>query len=321
MDASAAFDSDRAFRAFVAASSEKAISAAVLEAFLGEAFTRSVILGGDAPVELYVPGIGEGTQALNVAGWLNGLTGRPVHVTAADQSPDFVAATRARLLSAPFIGRVAIETRDIFAPGGITASGIDVTIPSQILYYVPDRAAVARFVGGIAGCLAPQGIACFVHGTPQSRIVELRETYRSLLLPSPVAAIAQAAAGLGLPVFTIDYASALFFPDPALLSRLRQPENCAADAALSETAALVEFVLRRSLPVMKAAGTLDAALTDLQAKLSDGNTLRIHSQVQVIPAPALAATPARVAALGESAARTAAQVPEIERRLWRARGV
>ncbi len=307
------FDPDATFRTFEAATNEKAITAEILSALLRNAIGTGRVLVGDQALELYVPGIGEGLQAVGYAQALHDITGRPISFSSDEPSGDLAEAARRRLLALPFVQRVDIAVGSAFAPDAPSASRIDFAELSHMLYYVPERAAVARMLGAIVERLSPTGIACFAHNIPGSNIMEMMARYSPLVLPNPVPVVAQAAERLGLALFTLDYRSALAFESADLLARLRSP-NDVADDDVARTARLVECLCQRSLGDLARAGLLERALEDLRERLDHRARLEIRNRVQVVPSRALAASDHASALLRASVEQTAAEAHEIERR-------
>ena len=86
------FDADSAFIAFLKATNQKEITGEIFYVLIRDLVAKGIILSGDSPVELYVPGIGEGFQAQeNAKATLYQIsTGRNINISGTDISDSFV---------------------------------------------------------------------------------------------------------------------------------------------------------------------------------------------------------------------------------------
>lgn len=302
------YDPDAAFRAFEAATNEKVVTGEAVASLLRHAAASGLVFTGQAPLRLYVPGIGEGVHAAVYAEALHRVTGRDLEITSDEPSAQMAGAARERLSALPFVRQVEITVGDAFAADAVRARGLHFAELSNMLYYAPDPAAVARMVGKIADHLAADGLACFAHNAPGSNIQELMTRYSPLALSDATPVVAQAAAALGLPLFTFSIRSDLALRDAALLAALRHraPDR----PELAQAAGVVECLCQRSLGELARAGLLERALDDLGARLDDRAVMEIHVLAQVLPSRALAADAEACARLEQSVARSAADAAQ-----------
>ncbi|MEM7227024.1 MAG: hypothetical protein AAF495_28915 [Pseudomonadota bacterium] len=308
-----AFDPDQAFRAFEAATNEKAVSAEILSALLRNTIATGRVLLGDGPLALYVPGIGEGLQAVGYAQSLHEITGRSIEIYSDEPSDDLAQSARQRLAALPFVTRVEISIGSAYAPEALAVERIDFAELSHMLYYVPAPDVVPHFAAKIVERLSPTGLASFLHNLPGSNFTQMMERYSPLVLPDPVPQVTQAAERLDLPLLALDYRVAMRVEAAARLKEIAPPFD-ALDGGLTQSARLVECLCQRSLEQLADLDLLAKALEDLGQRLDADGRMEIRDRVQLLPAPTLAADPRSLSQLEAAVARTAAEAPEIERR-------
>ena len=306
-------DLDATFRAFEAATNEKAITAEVLGCLMKAAFDSGLCLQGDRPIEFYEPGIGEGVQAANTARALHDITGRKVSISADEPSSDFVAAAGQRLRALPFVERVDLQVRDAFATRARPLGTLNVAVLSHMLCYAPEGAAVGRVLGPIVEALADDGLVFLVNNKSGSSFAELMARYGTLALPDPVPDVVRATERLDLALLSFGYGASVNFKDARLLERLRALWNDDA-ADVVRTARLVETLCQRSLSDLARDGRLNDALDDVKAALNDKARFEIRGLIQIIPSRALARSEAAFEELRASLDRAASLIPDIERR-------
>lgn len=91
------FDADSAFIAFLKATNQKEITGEIFYVLIRDLVAKGIILSGDSPVELYVPGIGEGFQAQENAKAIYQISGRNINISGSDISDSFVNSATRRL--------------------------------------------------------------------------------------------------------------------------------------------------------------------------------------------------------------------------------
>ena len=306
-------DLDATFRAFEAATNEKAITAEVLGCLIKAAFDSDLCLQGDRPIEFYEPGIGEGVQAANTARALHHITGRKVDISADEPSSDFLEAAAQRLITLPFVERFNLQVRDAFAERALPLGIVHVAVLSHMLCYAPEGAAVGRVLGPIVEALADDGLVFLVNNQSDSNFPKLMARYGGLALPDPVPDVVRAAEQLDLTLLSFGYRAAVNFGDVRLLERLRAFDQ-SSEADVVRTARLVEALCQRSLADLKRDGRLNEALEDVKAALDEKARFEIRGLVQVIPSRVLARSAAALTKLSASLDQAAALIPDIERR-------
>ncbi len=299
-----------AFQAFEAASNDKALTAAVLARLLDQAIGTGLVLTGKGSLDFYVPGIGDGLQTGDYAQQLHKATGRRLRIWSDEPSAELAAQARLRLSALSCVDGVEITVGDAFAPTAFAAPRVDLAELSHMLYYVPERATVSRLVTTIAQRLSPNGLALFIHDTPDTHFTELLTRYSPLVLPDPVPAIAEAAAALSLPLFCLNFTPHVRFEDPGLLDQLRQKEP--DEPELLNTARVVSCLCQRGIAELRRLGLWEEALRDVRRRLDPEGRLPIPATVQMMPAPALAADGQAIDRLGKTIIQTASQLRELE---------
>ena len=222
MQAIRSFDPDSAFLAFLNATNQKDITGEIFYTLIRDLAGKGIILSGDSPVELYIPGIGDGFQAQEIAEAIYHVSGREINIRGIDASGSFVNAATHRLMSNSYINQAEISIGDVFTCGSTAEKHIDVTVASHLLYYAPSQDAITNFMLNITKTFTDNGVAILIHNAPDCNIAELRSTYNPSFLSKPTPAIDMAAHNIGLPVFKIGYTSSLAFPDTRLVKLLEK---------------------------------------------------------------------------------------------------
>jgi hypothetical protein len=318
MQAIGNFDADRAFLAFLNATNQKDITGEILYALIRDLAGKEIILSGDSPVELYIPGIGEGFQAQEIAEAIYHISGRQINIHGSDLSDSFVNAATQRFKSSLYINQAEITIGDAFTPGGITVKHIDITAASHLLYYATSQTAVTNFVLNITNTLKDDGVAILIHDAPDSNLAELRSTYNPSFLSKPTLAIDMAAHNIGLPVFKIGYTSSLAFLDTRLVKLLKALESYdefRGEDDFVQTAGLMQFIFQRSLSALERENLLGKAIDDVLGRLDPRtNELEIRSQCQIILSSTLGEKQAAQEQLHASILFTTSQIPQIKKR-------
>jgi len=312
------FDPDAAFLAFLSATNEKRIEGDVFEALIADLAGEDPILITDSSIRLFVPAIGEGAQAQELADHLRRHTGRAISLHGNDVSDSLDAMARDRLLADPNIESVDIQTADAFGPGAISVGDIDVVVVSHLLYYAPSRDAVRAFVAHVLDGLGASGVALFTHQAPTSNAARLRATYHEGFIAKPTLLVDEVADGIDVPVYRLGYSSLFRFPDVDegdVLARIGQEAGDAEERDLVTATRLMQFVFRYDLAEMRDLGILDAAADEFFASLDPKtNEFEIASEAQVLPSRLLAADPAARSRLQACVENVQTQAPEIMRR-------
>ena len=312
------FDADAAFLAFISTTNEKRIEGEGFEALISDLAGEDPILAGDAPIELFIPAIGEGAQAQALADGLRRTTGRAIHLSGSDLSEPLAEMARNRLSEDPNIESIDIQTGDAFTGGGISVGDIDVVVVSHLLYYAPSTDAVRTLVAQVLDGLGATGVAIFTHQAPTSNAARLRATYYEGFIARPTLLVDEVAEGIDVPVYRVSYSSLFRFPNvdkDELLDRVGQAAQGPEDSDLVRAERLVQFVFRHDLADMRDQGTLDAAADEFFAALDpETNEFEILSEVQLLPSRLLAADPGARSRLQGCVENVQSQTPEIMRR-------
>ncbi len=311
------FDSDAAFLAFISATNEKRIEGDIFQALISDLAGQDPILAGDSPIELFMPAIGEGAQAQELADGVRRATGRAIHLSGTDVSESLAEMARKRLSADPNIESVDIQTGDAFGPGAISVGDMDVVLVSHLLYYAPSRDAVRTFVAQVLDGLGARGVAMFTHQAPTSNAARLRSTYHEGFIAKPTLLVDEVAEQIDVPVYRLGYSSLFRFPDVdkgALLDRVGREAGDAEDSDLVTATRLMQFVFRYDLAEMRDQGTLDAAADEFFAALDpETNEFEIGSEAQLLPSRLLAADPGARSRLQACVENVQSQTPEIMR--------
>jgi hypothetical protein len=315
-------DDDAAFLAFLGATNQKAIEAEVLSTLIGDLAEAGAVLPGARPIELYMPGIGEGIQAQGAAEGIHRIAGRAINVHGTDISESLTRVAQDRLASEPHIERVDLEVGDVFAPGAILARDIDVALVSHLLYFADSEEAVSSFVANLVGTLGERGVAILVHEAPGSGIATLRSRFVPGFIASPSSLVVQAAAAIGLPVLELEYSSSFVFPSLGADALLGRRSGAAgpgdaqgAEQGLLEARRLACFIFRRAAAEMAEAGELEGALEALlESRDPDTGEVEVVVRGQVIPSPELAADRVGMSGIEAGVELTRSRVAEIARR-------
>ncbi len=312
------FDADSAFIAFLKATNQKEITGEIFYVLIRDLVAKGIILSGDSPVELYVPGIGEGFQAQENAKAIYQISGRNINISGSDISDSFVNSATRRLTSIPYINQVEVEIGDTFKQGSITAKHIDIAAASHLLYFATSQTAATNFVLNITNTLKDDGVAILIHEAPDSNIAELRSTYNPSILSKPTLAIDMTAHNIGLPVFKLDYISSLAFQDRGLVKSLKAPQSydeLKRNDDFVQTANLMQFIFQRSLSSLEGKNLLEKAIDDVLDRLDPKtNELEILSYFQIIPSSTLTKQQETQEQLQASTAITISQIPQINER-------
>ena len=313
-----AFDGDAAFLAFVGATNQKRIEAEVLRVLISDLAGEDAILAGDAPLELLLPGIGEGSLAQTLAEGLRRSTQRALHLQGNDMSETLAGMARGRLSEDPNIETVDVQTGDAFAPDAISVADMDVVLVSHLLYYAPSLDAARAFVERVIDGLGPNGVAIFLHEAQSSNSAGLRSSYHEGFIAKPTLLVDEVAENVGVPMARVGYPTSFRFPNvekDAVLDRVAQDGGEAEAPDLTTATSLMQFVFQRSLAELRDEGRLDDAAEAFFAVLDPKtNEFELDIEAQLLPSRRLAADPSAAGRLEACVEKTQSQVAEIVRR-------